>query len=103
MPLKRGKSQKTISANIKEMMASGHPQKVAVAAALRNAGKSKYGHSPDSFDDTSVVGETPSRHEYHQGQQNMNPSMVDAVSFPVNKPLKDRWESTDGATVKRRK
>jgi hypothetical protein len=37
MPLKEGSSRKTISSNIKEMMASGHSQKQSVAAALHNA------------------------------------------------------------------
>ena len=40
MPLAKGKGQKVISKNIKEMKAAGYPQKVAVAAALSTARKS---------------------------------------------------------------
>ena len=40
MPLKRGKSKRVISENIREMVRSGHPQKQAVAAALDTARKS---------------------------------------------------------------
>jgi hypothetical protein len=39
MPLQKGKSQSVISSNISEMVASGHPQDQAVAAAMRSAGK----------------------------------------------------------------
>ena len=38
MPLKKGSSRATISSNIREMRASDHPQKQAVAAAMRSAG-----------------------------------------------------------------
>ncbi len=34
MPLKSGKSAKTVSSNIRELRASGRPQKQAVAIAL---------------------------------------------------------------------
>lgn len=37
MPLKPGSDKKTISKNIEEMQASGHPHDQAVAAALHNA------------------------------------------------------------------
>jgi hypothetical protein len=41
MPLKKGSSKAVVSENIREMMAAGHPQDQAVAASLRNAGKSR--------------------------------------------------------------
>jgi hypothetical protein len=41
MPLAKGKSQKVISSNIKEMIQAGKPKKVAVAAALNTANPKK--------------------------------------------------------------
>jgi uncharacterized protein YoaH (UPF0181 family) len=41
MPLMHGKSKGVISENIREMMKSGHSQPQAIAASLRQAGKSK--------------------------------------------------------------
>lgn len=48
MPLEKGSSRATIGHNIKEMEATGHPAKQAIAASLREAGKS-YNDSLDEI------------------------------------------------------
>lgn len=55
MPLHPGKSKKTISHNIHEMVASGHPQAQAVAASLHNA--DKYADGGETEEDAPEQGE----------------------------------------------
>lgn len=56
MPLKRGSSQKTISANISEMVRSGYPQKQAVAASLNQARRTgKFLGGPQMGETTTTV------------------------------------------------
>ena len=41
MPLKKGKSKKTISSNISELRHSGYKQRQAVAIAMHQAGRKR--------------------------------------------------------------
>lgn len=41
MPLKKGYSRKTVSANIRKMRAEGKPHKQAIAASLETARRAK--------------------------------------------------------------
>lgn len=40
MPLKKGRSKKVISSNIRELRHSGRPEKQSIAIAMSKAGKS---------------------------------------------------------------
>lgn len=40
MPLRKGKSRKSVSANIAQLMREGYPQKQAIAIAMSKAGLS---------------------------------------------------------------
>ena len=62
-----------------------------MAKLPRKNQKPKYGHSPDRFDDASVVGEQPDKQEYHVHQENMDQAMIDPVSFPLNRPMQGSW------------
>ena len=44
MPLKRGRSDKTISENIKRLREEGRPEKQAIAIAYSEAGRSRTKH-----------------------------------------------------------
>lgn len=41
MPLKKGKSGKAVSSNIRTLRHEGYPQRQAIAIAMRKAGKAK--------------------------------------------------------------
>jgi hypothetical protein len=41
MPLKKGRSKKTVSSNIRTLMREGRPRKQAIAISLQKAGKRK--------------------------------------------------------------
>ena len=48
MPLKKGRSKKVVSSNIRKLRHEGYPQKQAIAIAMRKAGKPKPRHKKRS-------------------------------------------------------
>ena len=65
MPLAHGKSQKTISHNIGEMMHAGHPQDQAVAAALNTAKHSRL--AGGGMGEQDALGLGAPKHQVHVG------------------------------------
>jgi hypothetical protein len=81
MPLKSGSSQKTISGNIREMIAAGRPQRQAVAAALSNARKGRAeGGEASSPDDKIHVGPI---HSAVSGRTDHLPMNVPSGSYVI--------------------
>lgn len=75
MPMIKGRSKAVISANIRKEMKAGHPQKQAIAMALRSAGKPKpevYGKRVEKY--TSMAqkkrheGSEPARQRASEGR-----------------------------------
>jgi hypothetical protein len=55
MPLKTGKSDDDISANIKRLMHEGHPQEQAIAIAYKEAGRSNQDAARHVMDSASLA------------------------------------------------
>lgn len=88
MPLHPGSSDEVVSENISEMMHSGHPQKQAIAASLKKAGRSnKYSVniSPDGklSQETSEESLTPEERDI-PAEEN-EPAEAD-VDYPPGMP-----------------
>ena len=68
MPLEKGKSQETISRNIKREVAAGKPQKQAVAIALRTAGVSRSDCEISSYMDAVCKGDAKKMSQHFGGK-----------------------------------
>jgi hypothetical protein len=77
MPLTKGKSQKTISHNISEMIDAGHPRDQAIAAALNTARKIAKGGGGD------VGGFLPFRASYYDRMGSYDPKHADKIEDPL--------------------
>jgi len=78
MPLTHGKSQKTISHNISEMIHAGHPQAQAIAAALNTARHTKAEGGPMDYRKPDMSIPKP---DYPMGGQHM--THVGPIHSPV--------------------
>ena len=76
MPLKKGTSDETISSNIEEMKKAGHPQDVAVAAALETARKSGAKIKP-AKSAKDISGVVPRKRGPGRGRKKRSPSILE--------------------------
>ena len=83
MPLSLGKSQKTISHNISEMVHAGHPQAQAIAAALNTARQTKAGGGPMDYRKPDMSIPEP---DYPMGGQHMT------HAGPIHSPVAGRTD-----------
>ncbi len=85
MPLRSGSDQATISYNIHEMIASGHPHAQAVAAALHSA----HPHRDDGGMVPSAPGPTPGLQPSIQNQTPQSQSLVQRFSAMSPEQLRE--------------
>ena len=87
MPMKPGHSRQVVSQNIKEMVASGHKPRQAIAAALANARKSKKmaeGGMVDSELQNDALGSVDSAHDEGEAGEPINPDGSDQQGLSAN-------------------
>lgn len=85
MPLTPGSSRQTVSRNISEMVHAGHPQKQAVAAALREARQShaKHAQMGRALPLTGAPGEGIGDHVYAGPLHSKIPGRTDKINLAV--------------------
>lgn len=83
MPLKKGHSREIVSQNIREMVASGHKPKQAIAAALANARQSKKMAEGGMVDD-DAMGSIDSAHDAGEAGEAVYPEGMDDQGLSSN-------------------
>jgi len=100
VPLHKGKSEKTVSANIKEMRAAGHPEAQAVAAAMHQADKSAHRSYSDmdmgSKKQLAAGGLDLAHGKYADAKLGQKPMPKLAVSFGMKTPDDGENPELDG-------
>lgn len=109
MPLESGSSDAVISRNIAEMVKAGHPRDVAVAAAYRNAGRSRskkkirkaYSQAGDTSMATATATAAPTAAEHAEALEEITKLQKKLANQPASKARKMTPDETldDEATV----